>query len=197
MPVAACVSPSLGQTTPEGTSREKNQHLPPSLSFHELITPLNISYGHQNCSVACWLSSGGNPRGMVAPQARELNWVILVPALLLQLRNVLRRHLEGDQSRPLHHPAKHLKSNHNPQYKLTGPQYKPGTGTGSNRDAKSITQQACSSSGMQARGFPATDQLLTTTEYLVLPLSTAPECCEEEGMPAPGKAPCCSLMACS
>lgn len=54
-------------------------------------------------------------------------------------------------------------------------------GTGNIRDTNIITQQACSSSGIQARGFPATDQLLTTAEHLLLPLSTAPECFKEEG----------------
>lgn len=137
----------------------------------------------------------GTPRGLVVTQARELNWLILVPALLLQLRIVLHRHLEGDERGPLHHPAKNLKPNHNLQYKLTSQATSQEQAQGAYRYAKSITQQACSSSGMQARGFPDTDQLLTTTEYLVLPLSTAPECCKEEDTPVPGKAPCCSLMA--
>lgn len=52
----------------------------------------------------------------------------------------------------------------------------------------SITQQVCSSSGTQARGFSATEQLLTTAECSLLPCSEAPECCKEAG--EPGKAPC-------
>lgn len=52
--------PSPGQTPACGMSREGKHHLPPTRSFHELITPLNI-YGHRNCSVTCWLSSVGLP----------------------------------------------------------------------------------------------------------------------------------------
>uniref|UniRef100_A0A8C9MQ81 Uncharacterized protein n=1 Tax=Serinus canaria TaxID=9135 RepID=A0A8C9MQ81_SERCA len=52
--------PSLGQTPPEGMNREGKHCLSPSLFFHEMIAPMNI-YRPQNCSVACWLPSGGCP----------------------------------------------------------------------------------------------------------------------------------------
>lgn len=128
-------------------------------------------------------------------QAGDTGWLLLVPALLLWLRNDLHIQLEQAQGRSLAGEAaltllpgcpgdtaqtppskasQTQRQQHNPRYKLI-------TGTGSIRDTNSIIQQACSSSGIQVRGFPATDQFLTTAEYLLLPLSKAPECFKEEG----------------
>lgn len=124
-----------------------------------------------------------------------MGWLLLVPALLLRLRNDLHKQLErahvrssageaalmllpGCPGDPAHAPPSKASQTQPQQH---DPRYKLRTGTASIRDANSVTQRACSSSGIQARGFPATDQLLTAAEYLLLPLSEAPECCKEEG----------------
>lgn len=76
--------PALGHSRPKVKSREGRHHLPPSLSLHELISALNVSHRHENCSVACWVSPGGLTQawGEGILQAGGTDWLVLAPALL-------------------------------------------------------------------------------------------------------------------